>query len=180
MCFIPMNIHNEQFNGVRQLRWQHITPVVSTLSTTNRLLSFFFIKHYILPPSLFLSFCGTPSRFHNLLVVFPGCLKMLMFSSCNSKFFPVKHIHYPVNLSSDHFHTDAVVPSSDHCRTETVLPPSEHYCIETVAQSVDHSCIDIAVPSSDHCCIETVPQSSEHHGTMELAPSSDHLHTKIT
>ena len=30
MCFIPMNMHNEQFNGVRQLRWQHISPVVST------------------------------------------------------------------------------------------------------------------------------------------------------
>ena len=32
------------------------------------------------------------------------------------------HIHYPVNTSSDHFHTDAVVPSSDHCPTEIVLP----------------------------------------------------------
>ena len=30
MWFIPMNIHNEQFNGVRQLRCQHHTPVVST------------------------------------------------------------------------------------------------------------------------------------------------------
>ena len=47
-----------------------------------------------------------------------------MFSSCNPKFFAVRHIHYPVNTSSDHFHTDAVVPSSDHCHTETVLPPS--------------------------------------------------------
>ena len=28
MCFIPMNIHNELFNGVRQLRLQHIPPVV--------------------------------------------------------------------------------------------------------------------------------------------------------
>ena len=41
MCFIPMNIHNEQFNGVRQLRWQHLSPVVSTFSTSNRLLSSF-------------------------------------------------------------------------------------------------------------------------------------------
>ena len=38
-----------------------------------------------------------------------------MFSSCNPKFFAVRHIHYPVNLSSDHFHTDAVVPSGGHC-----------------------------------------------------------------
>ena len=72
-----------------------------------------------------------------------------------SNVFVVKHIHYPVNPSSDHFHTEAVVPSSDHYRTETVLSLSDHYCIETVA------------PSSDH------------HGTIQLAPSSDHLHTKI-
>ncbi len=43
----------------------------------------------------------------------------------------LRHIHYPVNPSDDHFHTDAVVPSSDHCRTEIVLPPSDHYCIES-------------------------------------------------
>ena len=97
-----------------------------------------------------------------------------------SKVFAVKHIHSPMNQSSDHFLTDAVVSSSDHCRTETVLPPSDHYCIETVAPSGDHSCIDIAVPSSDHCCTYTVPPSSDHRGTMKLAPYSDHLHTKIT
>ena len=62
-----------------------------------------------------------------------------MFSSCNPKFFAVRHIHYPVNTSSDHFPTDAVVPSSDHCHTDTVLPPSEQYCIEAVAPSGDHS-----------------------------------------
>ena len=62
-----------------------------------------------------------------------------MFSSCNPKLFAVRHIQYPVNPSSDHFHTDAVVSSSDH------------YCIETVAPSGDHYCIDIVVPSSDHC-----------------------------
>ena len=43
---------------------------------------------------------------------------MLMFSSCNSKLFAVRHIHYPVNPSNAYFHTDAVglhlVPSSDH------------------------------------------------------------------
>ena len=33
MCFIPMNVHNELFNGVRQLRWQYLSPVVSTFST---------------------------------------------------------------------------------------------------------------------------------------------------
>ena len=103
-----------------------------------------------------------------------------MFSSCNPKFFAVKHIHYPVNPSSDHFHTYAVVPSSDRCRTETVLSPSDHYCIETVTPSGDQSCIDIAASSSDHCCTETVPPTSDHDGTMKLASSSDHLHTKIT
>ena len=57
MCFIPMNVHNELFNGVRQLRWQHLSHVVSTFSTSIRLLSSFFIKHCTLPPSfsLFLS-----------------------------------------------------------------------------------------------------------------------------
>ena len=52
-----MNVHNELFNGVRQLRWQNLSPVVSTFSTSIRLLSSFFIKHCILPPSfsLFLS-----------------------------------------------------------------------------------------------------------------------------
>ena len=48
-----------------------------------------------------------------------------MFSSCNPKFFAVRHIHYPVNPSNDYLHTDAVVPSSDRCRTEIVLPPSD-------------------------------------------------------
>ena len=24
MCFIPMNVHNELFNGVLQLRWQQL------------------------------------------------------------------------------------------------------------------------------------------------------------
>ena len=38
MCFIPMNVHNELFNVVRQLRWQHLSPVVSTFSTSIRLL----------------------------------------------------------------------------------------------------------------------------------------------
>ena len=33
MCFIPMNVHNELFNGVRQLRWQQLLPVGSTCST---------------------------------------------------------------------------------------------------------------------------------------------------
>ena len=75
---------------------------------------------------------------------------MFMFSSCDPKFFAVRHIHYPVNTSSDLFHTDAVVPSSGHCRSDTVLPPSDHYGIETV------------VPSSGHRCIETVPPYSDH------------------
>ena len=104
------------------------------------------------------------------LVVFHSGLAMLMFSSCNPKFFAVRHIHYPVNPLSDHFPTDAVVPSSDHCRTDTVLPPSDHYCIETVAPSGDHHCIDIVVPSSDHCCTEVVPPSSDHYGTTKIAP----------
>ena len=37
MCFIPMNVSNELFNGVRQLIWQHLSPVVSTFSSSNDL-----------------------------------------------------------------------------------------------------------------------------------------------
>ena len=129
-------------------------------------------------------------------MVFPCGLEMLKFSSCYPKFFAVRNIHYPVNTSSDHSHTDAVVPSSDHCRTQAVLPPSGHYCIETVPPSGDHYCMDIVVPSSDHCCIDIVVPSGDHcctravdnalnvieqrsdviHG--KVAPPSDHLHTK--
>ena len=51
MCFIS------PYNGVCQLRWQQLSLVVSTFSTSIRLLYSFFIKHCILPPgpSLFLS-----------------------------------------------------------------------------------------------------------------------------
>ena len=126
MCFIQMNVHKELFNGVRQLRWQHLSPVVSIFSAYIHLLSTFFIKHCILPPSfsLFLSICISSLSvvLHPvfLIVVFPCGLEMLMFSSCNPKFFAVRHIHYPVKPSSDHFHTDTVVPSSDHsCSTAT-------------------------------------------------------------
>ena len=38
----------------------------------------------------------------------------------------VRHIHYPVNTSSGHFNTDAVVPSSDHYCIETVVPSGDH------------------------------------------------------
>ena len=57
-----MKVHNELLNGVRQLRWQHLSPVVSTFSTSIRLLSYFFRK--ALHPSslpLSLSFCASVS-----------------------------------------------------------------------------------------------------------------------
>ena len=47
MCFIPMKVHNELFNGVRQLRWRHLSPVVSTFSTSIRLLTSFFIYNFL-------------------------------------------------------------------------------------------------------------------------------------
>ena len=64
----------------------------------------------------------------------------------------VRSLQLDTFISSDHFHTDAVVPSSDNFCTETVLPSSDHYCIETVAPCGDHFCINIVVPSSDRCC----------------------------
>ena len=82
-------------------------------------------------------------------MVFPCGVEMLIFSSCNPKLFAVRHIHYPVNPSSAHFQTDAVVPSSDHSRMDAVLPPIDHYCIDTVEPSFEHYCIDIVVSSSD-------------------------------
>ena len=54
MCFIPMNVQHELFNGVHQLRWQHLSHVVSSFSTSIRLLSSFFYKA-LHPPSIFLS-----------------------------------------------------------------------------------------------------------------------------
>ena len=194
LCFIPMNVHNGLFNGVSQLRWQNLSPVVSTFSTSIRLLYSFFIKHCILPPSFCPSVHLTLSVIPHPVFLISGLslrLEMLMFSSCNPKFFAVTtdlklrsvavtHIHYPMNPSSDNFDTDAVVPPSDHCRTEAVPPPSDHYDIDTVSPSGDHYCIDIVVPPSDQCCTETVPPSSDHYGTTKVAPPTDHLHTKRT
>ena len=56
MCFVPINVHNELFNSVRQLRWQHLSSIVSTLSTsiTASILLFHKALH---PISLFLSLC---------------------------------------------------------------------------------------------------------------------------
>ena len=149
--------------AARLLRWQHLSPVVSTfVFTSNRLLfSLLFLSLSVVPRPVFL-ISGLSLLFGHVDIFF---LQSKVFCS------------YPVNPSSDHFHTDAVVPSCDHCRTETVLPPSDHYCIEKGAPSRDHYCIDVAVPSSDHCCIETVPPSSDLHGTMKVTPSSD---TEIT
>ena len=59
-----------------------------------------------------------------------------MFSSCNTKFFAVRHIYYPVDPSNDYFHTDEVVPSSDHCRTDILLPPSDHYCMHRSSSAI--------------------------------------------
>ena len=53
MCFIPMNVHNELFNGVRQLRWQHLSPVVSTLCSYQAVIRLFHIALH--PPFLSLS-----------------------------------------------------------------------------------------------------------------------------
>ena len=80
MWFIPMNVYNELFNGVRQLRWQHLSPVVSTFSTSSRLLSFFFLKHCILPPSSLSvpSICLSFYIPFSQLVVFPCGLEMLI------------------------------------------------------------------------------------------------------
>ena len=66
---------------------------------------------------------------------------MLMFSSCNPKFFAVRHIHCPVNPSSDHFHNDAVVPSSDHCRSETVLPDGTRMTIASGLRMHKHASV---------------------------------------
>ena len=133
MCFIPRNVHYELFNGVRQLRWQHLSPVVSTFSTSIRLLSSLFYKA-LHPPSHFLSLSVHLSLSlsvvpHPVFLISGLSLRFgdVDVSSCNPKFFAFRHVHCPVNPSSDHFHTDAVVPSSDHGRTETVLRPSDQY-----------------------------------------------------
>ena len=140
-----MNVHNELFNGVRQLKWQHLSSAVATFSTSIRLSSNCFIKHFLaLSAHLSLSLSGVlhPVFLISGLSLRFGDVDVFLW---NPKLVAVRHIHYPANPSSDHFHTDAVVPSSDHCRTKTVLPPRDHYFIETVAPSGDHYGIDIVV-----------------------------------
>ena len=112
------------------------------------------------------------------VVIFPGGLEMLMCSSCNPKLFGVRHIHYPVNPSSDQFHNDAVVPSSDHCRTETLTPTGEHCFTETEAPSSDRYCTKKIAPPSDHYCIVIVLPSSDRGYTDTVPPSSDHFCSK--
>ena len=111
MCFILMNVHNELINGIRQLRWQHLhlySHVVSNCSTSISLLSSFFIKHCILPPSfsLFLSiclslslyFCGAPPRF---LIPFPAVWRCWRFLLAIQTYLQLDvYIHYPVNPST--------------------------------------------------------------------------------
>ena len=126
MCFIPMNVHNELFNCVRQLRWQHLSPVVSTFSTSiwsGCYPSFSYSTASPFSPSFcpYVSISLSVVPHPVFLISGLSCgLEMLMFSSCKPKFFAV-----------DYFNTGAVVPSSDHCRTEIVLPPSDHNCIES-------------------------------------------------
>ena len=68
MCFVPINVHNELFNSVRQLRWQHLSPVVSTLSTP--ITAFILLFHKALhPPSLFLSLCLAFLSFHHVFLI---------------------------------------------------------------------------------------------------------------
>ena len=168
-----MNVHNELFNGVRQLRWQHLSPLASTFFYIYQAFILLFHKAPLpLSLSLFLSICLSLSF---SVVPHPFFLNSglsLRFGDVDVFFLQSKvlcsYTHSLVNPSSDHFHTDAVVPSSDHCRTETVLPPSDHYCI------------DIVVPSSDHCCTGTVPPSSDHYRTTKVAPPGDQLNTKRT
>ena len=87
--------------------------------------------------SVHLSVCPQPVFLISGLSLRFGDVDVFFFQS---KVFAVRprHIHYPVNPSSDQCHTDAVAPPSEHCRTGTVLPPSDHYSIETVAPSGDH------------------------------------------
>ena len=84
-----MNIHHELFNVVRKLRWQHLSPVVSTFSTSIRLLSSF----PVLPPSDHYSIeAVSPSGDHY-------CIDIV------------------VPPSSDHYGTTKVAPHSDHLHT---------------------------------------------------------------
>ena len=72
MCFIPMNVHNELFNGVRQA--QVATPFACSLNIFYIYQAFILLFKALHPPSLFLSlsvplslfsFYGTQSRFPN-------------------------------------------------------------------------------------------------------------------
>ena len=104
MCFIPMNVHNELVNGVRQLRWQHLSPVVSTLSINIISQAFMLIFHDRLHPSF---------SFFLYVVLHPVFLisgLSLRFGDVDVFFLQSKVLcSLTLSLSSDHFHTDAVV-----------------------------------------------------------------------
>ena len=44
MCFIPMNVHNELFNGVRQLQRSALSTALSTLRAVDNALTLFMMQ----------------------------------------------------------------------------------------------------------------------------------------
>ena len=114
-------------------------------------------------------------------------------SSCNPKFFAVRHIHYPGGENDDNL--PAVSPVSNSirtqrcevqiCETNVVKQPSPitsvsfEWCVMAQARrlSSDHFPNDSVVPFSDHCrtqSTETVLPHGDHYYIETVAPSGDH------
>ena len=131
MCFIPMNAHNEL---VCQLRWQHLSPVVSTFSTSIRLLSSFFTKHCILPPSFspFLSICPSLSR---PLSVIPHPVFLIIGLSLQFGDVDVFFLHSKVLCRTlDHRRTgweDQLTPPPKLGRYDIYSGRRQHICLTT-------------------------------------------------
>ena len=79
MCFVAINVHNELFNGVRQLMCQHLSPVFSTFSTFLNILSFLFISTASSLP-ISLSFCPSDSL---LFLWYPIPFSQLVVFACS-------------------------------------------------------------------------------------------------
>ena len=98
-----------------------------------RLLSSFFIKYCIPPPSFSLSFCPSAS---------------LSFGGTPHPIFLISGLS-PLVGDVDVFFLQSKVYTFT---IQTVLASSDHYCIETDTSSGEHRFTETVPPSSDHYC----------------------------
>ena len=133
MFFIPMNVHNELFDGVRQLRWQHLSPVVRlSCKMSIRLLSSLIFLWYPTP------FSPLVVRFGDVDVfLFPDSKTSLaqwlqLALACQQWANEVYRLVYQTDVISVAIQSSLQLDTftSDHCSIDTVAPSCDHYCID--------------------------------------------------